>query len=122
MPEHERLPDEIPVVRCGQPPFQDGGLLHESCKMNRGYFGFSVQCGPSGTIENLAIWCRNNKIGTTTVGAIRSAGYDVVVTPGKGHHATVVVRPDWNRRDALTLALLFEERTNPVPEAERLPQ
>ena len=73
-------------------------------------------------IEELAAWCRNNKIGVTTVGAIRSAGYDVVVTPGRGRHATLVVPPAWELGEALVLALLFQERANPIPEAEGLPR
>ncbi len=58
----------------------------------------------------------------TTVGAVRSAGYDEVITPGKGHHATLVVPLVWDLGEALALALLFEERANPIPEAERMPR
>jgi hypothetical protein len=118
----ERLPDEALVVRCGQPPFRDGRLLHEARKENRGFFGLSVQCGTSVSVEELALWCRNNKIGVTTVGAVRLAGYDVVVTPGSGHHATLVVPRVWDLGEALALALLFEERANPIPETERVPR
>jgi hypothetical protein len=122
MSGHARLPDDAMVIRCGQPPFQHGRLLHESCKENQGYFGLSVQCRASVAVEDLAVWCPNNKIGVTTVGAIRSAGYDVVVTPGRGHHATLVVPLVWDLGGALTLALLFEEQVNPIPEAEREPR
>ena len=73
-------------------------------------------------VEELAVWCPNNKIGVTTVGTIRSAGYDVVVTPGRGHHATLVVPLVWDLGEAQVLALLFEERANPIPEAERVPR
>ena len=34
MSGHARLPDDGLVVRCGQPPFQNGRLLHEACKQN----------------------------------------------------------------------------------------
>jgi hypothetical protein len=122
MPSGQPLPDAALVVRCGQPPFRQGRLLHEAGKENQGYFGISVQCGESLAIEELAVWCPNNKIGLTTVGAIRSAGYDVVVTLGRGHHATLVVPRAWDLDEALVLALLFKEWANPIPETEREPR
>jgi hypothetical protein len=71
-------------------------------------------------IDKLAVRCRNSKIGCTTVGLIRSAGYDVVVTSGVGLHATVVVPRDWDASAALTLGATFEELPNPIPKERRL--
>jgi len=84
-----------------------------------GWFGFSVQSADGIPLEELAAWCPNPKIGITTVGEIRALGYDVVVTPGRGHHATVAVVPDWSREDSVRLVLLFREETNPAPRRAR---
>ena len=117
----ERLPDDALVVRCGQPPFDLVKLITEGCGQHPdGYFGFSVRNATGAAIETLAAWCRNNKIGCTTVGAIRSAGYEVVITsPVERSHATVVVPKNWGMDDARTLMALFEELTNPVPKEGR---
>ena len=89
--QRERLADEAVVVRCGRPPYDDPAPLREKCVWYHGRFGFSVQSAEGIPLEALAAWCPNRKIGITTVGEIRALGYDVVVTPGKGHHATVAV-------------------------------
>jgi hypothetical protein len=83
MSGEERLPDDALVVRCGQPPFDPVKVISEGCREHpSGHFGFSVQSAPGASIEALAAWCRNSKIGWTTVDAIRSAGYEVVMTSG----------------------------------------
>jgi hypothetical protein len=115
MAKRERLPDEAWVVRCGRPPFDDPTPLRERCVWYEGQFGFSVQCAARVPLEGLAAWCPNRKIGITTVGEIRALGYDAVVTPGKGHHATVAVTPDWTPEDSERLVGLFREETNPAP-------
>jgi hypothetical protein len=120
VPSQQQLPDNALVVRCGKPPFEGPNSLHGRCLEHEGYYGFSVQSAAGVNIEVLATWCRNNKIGLTTVGKIRSEGYDVVITRGNGHHATVVVPRTWDIQAALTLGALFEECSNPVPNDERL--
>ena len=65
------------------------------------------------------MWCRNNKIGCTTVGAIRAAGYEVVMTSGPNLHATVVVPREWDADAAELLLALFEELANPIPKRSR---
>ena len=117
--ERERLRDEAMVVRCGRPPFDDPTPLRERCDWYESRFGFSVQCADGVPLEGLAAWCPNRKVGVTTVGAIRALGYDVVVTPGRGHHATVSVAPDWTREDSARLVGLFREVTNPSPRKAR---
>jgi len=51
---------------------------------HEGVFGFSVQCADEVLLDRLAGWCPNKKLGVATVGEIRTLGYDVVVTSGKG--------------------------------------
>lgn len=103
----------------GSPPHKDPNPLRDRCVLYEGYFGFSVQCAVGRSIEELASFCPNNKVGVTTVGAIRDLGYDVVVTPGKGAHATVAVPPDWTWDDSVKLIALFREETNPSPRGAR---
>jgi hypothetical protein len=114
-----RLPDEALVVRCGRPPFDDPTPLRERCMWYEGHFGFSVQCAEGVPLDELAKWCPNRRIGVTTIGEIRALGYDVVVTPGKGHHSTVEVAPDWTREDSDRLIGLFRETMNPSPRKPR---
>jgi hypothetical protein len=83
------------------------------------FIGFSVQSRGNQTLEALAVWCLNNRIGVTTVGAIRERGYEVVITSGSGFHATVIVPRDWTPDAARRLAESFEDRVNPVAKAER---
>jgi hypothetical protein len=115
----ERLPDNAPVVRCGQPPFEKPIPLCERCVYHEGFFGFSVQCVEGVSLEQLAYWCPNQKIGVTTVGEVRVLGYDVVVTSSRGHHATVVVPVDWDRDGSESLVRLFREEVNPMPRKPR---
>jgi len=119
MSARERLPDEAHVIRCGRPPFDQPKPLHERCDEHDGVYGFSVQSRGNLTLEALAVWCKNNQIGVTTVGAIRERGYDVVITKGTGFHATVIVPRDWTPEAARRLAESFEDRDNPVAKAER---
>jgi len=67
----------------------------------------------------LAGWCPNKKVGVTTVGEIRALGYDVIVTSGQGHHATVVVPEDWDHDASQGLIRLFREEINPTPRKSR---
>ncbi|HEX2572065.1 MAG TPA: hypothetical protein VH877_21150 [Polyangia bacterium] len=49
---------------------------------------------------------------------VRKLGYDVIRTPGKGRHATVVVPETWAEEDARRLAEHFEPLPNPAREQE----
>jgi hypothetical protein len=119
MADHERLPDEALVVRCGQPPFGHPSILPERCVPHEGVFGFSVQSADGVTLNRLAAWCPNRKVGVLTVGEIRALGYDVVITSGQGYHATVVVPTDWDPDSAESLAQSFREADNPSPRRVR---
>jgi hypothetical protein len=64
MAGQERLPDDALVVRCGQPLIDPINFIRDKCAEHpEGFFGFSVQCAAGVTIEELAAWCPNNKIG-----------------------------------------------------------
>jgi hypothetical protein len=114
-----RLPDEAVVVRCGRPPFDDPIPLCERCVQHEGVYGFSVQCADKLSLDQLAGVCPNRKVGVATVGEIRVLGYDVVMTSGKGHHATVVVPNDWDYAASQGLVQLFREQVNPRPRKSR---
>ena len=119
MARGDRLPGEAPVVRCGVPPFGSPTNLPLRCGHHHGVFGFSVQSAAEASLEHLACWCRNNRVGVLTVEAIRVLGYDVQVTPGDGSHATVVCPLDWSQEAADELAAAFESVMNPAPRKSR---
>ena len=122
MSGREPLAAEALVVRCGLPPFSQGvgpTILRERCVLHEGVYGFSVQSASGVTFERLAAVCPNRKVGVLTVAEIRELGYDVVVTAGRGHHATVVVPPDWDHPAAEALARAFRVRENPMPGGRR---
>jgi hypothetical protein len=119
MGPRERIGDDALVVRCGQPPFELPIPLCNRCLQHEGVFGFSVQCDDGIPWEKLAGWCPNQKVGVTTVGEIRALGYDVIVTSGKGYHATVVVPNDGDHDASRHLVLLFREESNPMPRRRR---
>jgi hypothetical protein len=108
------LPGEAHVVRGGKASAQQ---LVNGCSRHQGVFGFSVQSGAEQTPAQLAAAGKfpNQKMSTTTVLRIRAQGYDVVVTPGAGYHATVVVPEPWNEEQARTLVAEFQVELNPFP-------
>ncbi len=81
------IPNEALVVRGGinTPKTVEAGLgTHPS-----GVTGYSVECGTC-SVKDLSTNLRNNQIGVTTVGEIRSAGGDVIRTSGSSpYHATL---------------------------------
>jgi hypothetical protein len=87
-PASAPLPDDARVVRGGTntPELVRKGIgRHPS-----GVTGVSVHSAPGATVEELAEGIRNGQIGVTTVGEVRAAGGDVVVTSGRSpHHATL---------------------------------
>jgi hypothetical protein len=115
MASGQRLPDQAWVVRCGLPPFANSPLLKACGWHPDGPYGFSVQAAADLTIEQLAARCRNNSVGVTTVGEIRSKGYEIVPTRGEGWHATVVVPENLGSEAANELTCLFTKVKNPAP-------
>lgn len=120
MADREPIDDEAYVVRCGAPPFDDGKRLFDKCTHHEGVYGFSVQSRSGYSIERLATSCPNGRIGVLRAAVLRRLRYDVVVTQGVGHHATVVVPENWTLADALVLANLFQDVKNPVPPRGRM--
>jgi hypothetical protein len=85
----EPIPDAAFVVRGGrnQPEDIERAMGTHPC----GVSGISVECAAGIPIDHLAASLPHKQIGVTTVGAIRSAGGDVVRTSGRSpHHATLV--------------------------------
>jgi hypothetical protein len=110
------LPDEAIVLRGGT---STGQQLFNGCAEHfdvPGIYGFSVQSAAEKSVEDLARAGQfpNGKIGVTTVGAIRAAGYDVVETAGRGYHATVRVPTNWTLVAADALSANFEVQSNPA--------
>jgi hypothetical protein len=108
------LPDDAYVVRGGKPPFSRS--LKRVCDHHpQGYYGFSVQSEAGISVVDLARALPNRRVGFTTVGEIRTMGYEVVRTSGEGFHATLVVPIDWNEAEAEHLARSFRDADNPYP-------
>jgi hypothetical protein len=87
-----RLPDDAPVVRGGQNTPESfaagsGVTVDSAGKLD----GVSVNSAPSATVEQLSAGLPHTKVGVTTVGAVRSAGGDVVPSPtvGNPNHCTM---------------------------------
>ncbi len=76
------------VVRGGQNRPEDirrGIGTHPS-----GVTGISVECGEGLSVEKLSASIPHRQVGVTTVGAVRSAGGDVIRTSGRSlYHATL---------------------------------
>jgi hypothetical protein len=82
------LSDDSLVVRGGRNQPEDirrGTGIHPS-----GVVGVSVECAAGMTPEELSAALPHRRIGVTTVGAVRTAGGDVIRTSGRSrHHATL---------------------------------
>jgi uncharacterized protein RhaS with RHS repeats len=79
-----------------------------------GVTGFSAQCNGGTCLNELGANIPNGQMGVTTVGDVRAAGGDVVVTSGIGNHATVT---GLERNTASQL--LSPSVPNPVPKKDR---
>lgn len=114
-----RLPDETLVVRCGLPPFDVPTNLPAGCRHHAGVYGFSVQSAPDVPLDRLASWCPNRRVGVCSVAEIRGLGYDIVITSGRGYHATVIVPEQWDQDAADVLAGCFQTVANAFPRENR---
>lgn len=111
------LPDEALVVRGGlNTPEQFA--LGSGVKTDRAgrLSGISVHSAAGATLEELAEYVPNNQIGVSTVGAIRTAGGDVVrkSTRNLPYHCEM----DGVRAEAAS-RLFTPTRRNPAPKAQR---
>jgi hypothetical protein len=113
------LRDDALVVRGRRVPFQSS--LRDGCDFHyeTGDYGFSVQSANGRTIQELASYLPLAQVGHTTVAEIRSLGYDVVSTPGRGLHATVIVPENWSEEAADQVARLFRGARNDSPRRRR---
>jgi RHS repeat-associated protein len=87
--------DDALVVRGGvaaQSAARIDGQIAKS--VAKGYDGFSVQCTNActemGQLGELGQYLQNKQLSVTTAAQICAAGGDVISTPGKGFHATVI--------------------------------
>lgn len=108
------LPREALVVRGGAVTGES--LLRGCAQHPDGHYGFSVQSAANASVVELvtAGGIPHSRVSVSTVGALNDAGRQVVVTSGKGHHATVTVPPDWTRQAADLVATAFQIQENPV--------
>ncbi len=107
------LADDALVVRGGA-KITPESIVKGTGTHPSGVTGFSAQCNGGACLTELGANVRHNQMGVTTVGQIRGAGGDVLVTSGKGNHVTVTnLKPD----DAS--ALLSPSVPNPVPKPQR---
>src|SRR5438105_5762107 len=85
----DKIPDEAIVMRGGRNLPED--LRRGTGTHPTGVIGVSVEAAAGMAVEELATAIPHGQIGLTTVGAIRSAGGDVVRTSGRSpNHATLV--------------------------------
>ncbi|WP_185754263.1 RHS repeat-associated core domain-containing protein [Luteibacter sp. 9135] len=83
--------DEALVARGGAAANQAAEKINAAIGPSRtpGVTGFSCQCDGGKNLASLGAYIPNKQMGVTTVGAIRSAGGDVIATPGTGNHVTL---------------------------------
>ena len=102
------IPGDSLVVRGGRNQVGDierGLATHPS-----GISGVSVECAHGLTIAELSAPIPHGQVGVTTVGAVRSAGGDVIRTSGRSpNHATLTGLPPGRISELLTPA-----RVNPA--------
>lgn len=107
------LPDSALVARGGAnitpQSIENAISTHPS-----GVTGFSAQCNGGTCLNELGANIPNGQMGVTTVGDVRAAGGDVVVTSGRGNHVTVTgLDPN------AASQLLSPSVPNPVPKQDR---
>jgi len=107
----ERIPDDALVVRGGLN--QPGDLRRGIGTHPAGVTGVSVECGVGRTVEQLAEAIPHGQVGVTNVAAVRTAGGDVVRTPGRSpHHATLTGLAPEEASRLLTPTVPNPARTN----------
>ena len=81
----DRLPDDSVVVRGGLMLLTDLVLSAQSHFDTKGFYALSVYSTPGRAVDEIAVGVplRHSKIRVSTVGRVRSAGYDVVTTQAR---------------------------------------
>jgi hypothetical protein len=98
-----RVPNDSIVVRGG---LNDPATIWRSTAEHpSGVTGISVVCAAGKTVDDLAATVPHSQITTTTVGAVRESGGDVVVTLGKSPFAATLLidSEDKHQTDAIAL-------------------
>ena len=106
----DRLPDDSVVVRGGLMLLTDLVLSAQSHFDTKGFYALSVYSTPGRAVDEIAVGVplRHSKIRVSTVGRVRSAGYDVVSSQGPPGHADLVLPAPPTDHDWSTLDRVFD--------------
>ena len=106
----DRLPDDSVVVRGGLMLPADLALGAQSHFDSERFYALSVYSIPGMTAHEIAagVPLRHSKIRASTVGRVRSAGYDIVSSPGPPGHADLVLPTPPTDHDWSTLDRVFD--------------
>ena len=113
----DRLPDDAIVVRGGLMLAADLAVGAQSHFDAHGFYALSVYCVPGRTADEIAIGVplRHSNIRASTVGRLRSAGYEIVASPGPPGHADLVLPTPPTDHDWKALDRVFDPpRPNPA--------
>lgn len=113
----DRLPDDAVVVRGGLMLAADLAISAQSHFDIEGVFALSVfsVAGASAATIATTVPLRHSKIRESTVGRLRSAGFDVVSSPGPPGHADLVLSSPPTDDDWTKLGAAFDPpRPNPA--------
>lgn len=113
----DHLPDDAVVVRGGLMLAADLELSAQSHFDLEGSYALSVFSAPGLSADEIAgrVPLRHSKIRQSTVGRIRSAGYEVVSSAGPPGHADLLLPHRPSDRDWHALDIAFDPpRANPA--------
>jgi hypothetical protein len=126
MPDEERapldrLPDDAVVVRGGLMLPADLVVSAQSHFDAEGFYALSVYCVPGMTADEIAVGAKlsYSKVRVSTVGRIRSMGYNIVGSPGPPGHADLVLPTPPTDHDWTALERVFDP-PGPNPATMRL--
>jgi hypothetical protein len=125
-PKASGLPDEAIVIRGGVIKMENIGSAFEICFREEGVYEISVCASRELDAISLARWVRerdpdckripHSRIQQSTVGAIRAAGADVLLTePPPGHYSIRFQAAPTDKQLVALVAAFDEPQPNPVP-------
>jgi hypothetical protein len=126
LPGASGLPDDAVVIRGGVIKLENLGSAFETCFREEGVYDISVCASAELDAVSLARAVRasdpeckripHSRIQKSTVGAIRAAGADVLLTPPPEHHYSVRFEAAPTDKQLADLVAAFDEpQPNPVP-------
>jgi hypothetical protein len=82
-----------------------------------GLTGFSVQSELGKSIIELAQAGNfpNSQISVTTVRELQQIGVQIVASPGRGYHKTVITSLPLSDAEAIRISAVFRQQPNPFP-------